>query len=192
MSIVRPRFETRTAHLLLTLLLSVTSVGGTQSFSPEDAWTGSGGGFSNYYPRPCYQDAAVSSYLAVHGAKNAGRFNETGRAFPDIAAKADNFIIFAGAVFFPIQGTSAASPTVASIISLVNDRLLLKGRPPLGFLNPWLYKEGYKAFTDITTGNSSVQCSETDPARGFAAVAGWDPVCSLCLVCLWVYAHAQV
>ncbi|KAI0349765.1 family S53 protease-like protein [Trametes cingulata] len=157
----------------------VTSVGGTQSFSPEEAWTGSSGGFSNYYARPSYQDSAVSSYLSKHGDVNQGRFNASGRAFPDIAAKADNFVIYEAGIFFHIQGTSAASPTVASIIALINDRLASKGRPPLGFLNPWLYKEGYKAFTDINTGNSSVRCSQNDTLRGFEAVDGWDPVTGL-------------
>ncbi|KAI8982832.1 subtilisin-like protein [Trametes punicea] len=157
----------------------VTSVGGTQGFSPEKGWSSSSGGFSNYYTRPSYQDAAVSAYLAAHGTANAGRFNVSGRAFPDIAAKADNFIIYEGDSFFAIQGTSASSPTVASIVALINDRLASQGRPSLGFLNPWLYKEGYKAFTDITAGNSSIRCSANATAHGFEAVVGWDPVTGL-------------
>ncbi|KAH9896700.1 subtilisin-like protein [Cubamyces lactineus] len=157
----------------------VTSVGGTQSFSPEEAWSGSGGGFSNYYPRPAYQDAAVSSYLKTHSEDNEGAYNASGRAFPDIAAKADKFTIYGGGSYYPIYGTSAASPTVASIVALVNDRLESAGRPPLGFLNPWLYKQGYKAFTDITTGNSSVRCTTNGIAHGFNASVGWDPVTGL-------------
>ncbi|KAI0635010.1 subtilisin-like protein [Trametes polyzona] len=153
----------------------VTSVGGTQSFSPEEGWTGSSGGFSRYFPRPAYQDAAVGAFLDKLGQENVGRFNASGRAFPDIAAKADQFVIFES-IFFRIQGTSASSPTVASIVALVNDRLVSAGRPALGFLNPWLYKEGYKAFTDITTGNSSVQCSSDSPVNTWKAVEGWDPV----------------
>ncbi|KAI0674156.1 subtilisin-like protein [Trametes maxima] len=157
----------------------VTSVGGTQSFSPEEGWVGSSGGFSNYYARPSYQDSAVSAYLNTLGSTNQGRFNASGRAFPDIAAKADDFRIFEVDQFFSIQGTSAASPTVASIIALLNDRLAAAGKPPLGFLNPWLYKEGLNAFTDITTGNSSIKCSSNDTLRGFDAVPGWDPVTGL-------------
>ncbi|EJF62034.1 subtilisin-like protein [Dichomitus squalens LYAD-421 SS1] len=156
----------------------VTSVGGTQSFSPEQAWPGSSGGFSNYFPTPDYQAAVVSAYLATHGSKNAGRFNASGRAFPDIAAKADHFVVLEPDVF-SFTGTSAASPTVASIVALLNDRLLNAGKPPLGFLNPWLYSEGFAAFTDITTGNSSVHCSQSDTARGFDAEVGWDPVTGL-------------
>ena len=37
----------------------------------------------------------------------------------------------------------------AGVISLVNDALLAKGEPPLGFLNPWIYNCGYQALTDI-------------------------------------------
>ncbi|KAH9896701.1 subtilisin-like protein [Cubamyces lactineus] len=157
----------------------VTSVGGTQGFAPEEAWTGSSGGFSNYYSRPAYQEAAVSAYLKAHGNDNKGAYNASGRAFPDIAAKADEFIIYAGDSFYPIFGTSASSPTMASIIALINDRLESAHRPQLGFLNPWLYKQGYKAFTDITTGNSSLRCSSNGTAHGFNAVKGWDPVTGL-------------
>ena len=154
---------------------SVTSVGGTQGYTPEEAWSGSSGGFSNYYRRPLYQTAAVVPYLALHGHKNAGRYNASGRGFPDIAAKADDFLIREPDVV-AISGTSASSPTVASIVALLNDKLLNKGRPPLGFLNPWLYTVGQFAFTDITKGNSSIQCDENEAPRGFSAEVGWDPV----------------
>ena len=176
LSVLRPIYFVVMQRGLMIEFCSVTSVGGTQGFIPEEAWPRSSGGFSNYYPTPDYQAAAVSAYLAAHGSKNAGRFNASGRAFPDIAAKADNFVVLEPEVFF-FTGTSAASPTVASIIALLNDRLLNAGRAPLGFLNPWLYSEGFAALTDITTGNSSVTCSENDSTRGFDAKVGWDPVC---------------
>jgi tripeptidyl-peptidase-1 len=41
----------------------VTAVGGTSGVNPEVAASFSGGGFSNYFTRPSYQDAAVSTYL---------------------------------------------------------------------------------------------------------------------------------
>ena len=44
----------------------VTSVGGTTGFNPEVAASFSGGGFSNYFPRPRYQDYAVPAYLLQH------------------------------------------------------------------------------------------------------------------------------
>lgn len=153
----------------------MTSVGGTAGSGPEIAWDGSSGGFSNYYKRPSYQNGAVTRYLAQHGKINAGRYNASGRGFPDIAAKADDFAILEPDRFV-VSGTSAASPTVASIIALLNDMLLSKGKKPLGFLNPWLYSKATGAFTDITKGNSTVHCTENDVARGFTAQVGWDPV----------------
>lgn len=35
-----------------------------------------------------------------------------------------------------------------------SDALIAAGKPVLGFMNPWLYKNGYKAFTDITSGST--------------------------------------
>lgn len=70
-----------------------------------------------------------------------------------------------------ISGTSASSPLAAGIFSLVNDALLAAGKPALGFLNPWLYKKGYKGLTDIKNG-SSYGCN----GEGFPAVKGWDAV----------------
>lgn len=56
------------------------------------------------------------------------------------------------------------------MISLVNDALIAHGRPPLGFMNPWLYQlGGGKGFTDITQG-STTGCDTS----GFPAQAGWD------------------
>ena len=41
-----------------------------------------------------------------------------------------------------LDGTSAATPTAASIFALLNDALICHGKPAMGFLNPWLYKKG--------------------------------------------------
>ena len=167
----------------------MTSVGGTQGYAPEEAWTGSSGGFSNYYPAPAYQLPAVSAFLAKLGATNAGRFNATGRAFPDVAAKADDFRVIVGTVG-GVYGTSAASPTFASVVALINDRLAQEGRPPMGFLNPWLYSVGRAGLNDIATGNSSTQCGSEKV--GFDAVEGWDPVRHRCCCCMCCVADEDV
>jgi hypothetical protein len=60
---------------------------------------------------------------------------------------------------------------VAGIISLLNDYQISQGKPPLGFLNPWLYGKGLKGLSDITIG-SNPGCR----TRGFLAAIGWDPV----------------
>ncbi|KAM5543738.1 hypothetical protein V8D89_002355 [Ganoderma adspersum] len=159
----------------------VTSVGGTIGDAPEVAWDGSSGGFSNYYPAPSYQASAVDDFLTAHAASanfNAteGKYNPVGRGFPDIAAKADNYRIWEGSVA-SIWGTSASTPVFASIVALINDRLSVQGRPPMGFLNPWLYSTGKGAFTDITAGNNSIECN--GETAGFEAIEGWDPVTGL-------------
>jgi len=65
----------------------VTSVGGTYRVLPERAVSFSSGGFSNYFSRPAYQDAAVSSYLAAHGEQWAPYYNASGRGMPDVSAQ---------------------------------------------------------------------------------------------------------
>ena len=60
---------------------------------------------------------------------------------------------------------------MASVVALVNDALIASGKAPLGFMNPWLYRRGYKAFTDITSGVNG-GCNTT----GFPTRKGWDAV----------------
>ncbi|EIW61051.1 family S53 protease [Trametes versicolor FP-101664 SS1] len=153
----------------------MTSVGATQGINPETAADFSSGGFSNVFARPSYQSTAVSSYLTALGSTNSGKFNTSGRAFPDIATQGVDFEIVVGGRTEGVDGTSCASPTLAAIISLLNDRLIAAGKSPLGFLNPFLYSAaGAAALTDITSG-SNPGCG----TNGFPAKAGWDPVTGL-------------
>ncbi|CAL1707451.1 unnamed protein product [Somion occarium] len=150
----------------------MTSVGATTSV-PETSASFSSGGFSNVFAQPSYQSSAVSAYLTRLGNTNAGKFTPTGRAFPDVAAVGDNVeIVFQGQAGL-VAGTSCSSPIFASIISLINDRLIAAGKSPLGFLNPFLYANP-GAFNDITTG-SNPGCN----TNGFPATTGWDPVTGL-------------
>lgn len=159
----------------------ITSVGATVGFSPEvvafDAANGfaSGGGFSSYFARPSYQDKVVPAYLASLKSEYAAYFNASGRGYPDISAQGTRFVTIWNGTQALLDGTSAATPTAAAVIALVNDALIAAGRPPLGFLNPWLYAGGYKAFTDVTSGSAS-GCSEIGDGAGFPAKAGWDAV----------------
>ena len=70
------------------------------------------------------------------------------------------------------SGTSASTPTVAGIISLLNDARLQKNKSTLGFLNPFLYQNS-AAMYDVTTGHNE-GCLPGD--IGFYATTGWDPV----------------
>merc|ERR1711900_147641 len=80
-------------------------------------------------------------------------------------------------------GTSAATPTWASVGSRLNDVAMGKTSKPLGFLNPLLYKiygENKAAFPDIIKGDN--KCTEEGCAascKGFEATKGWDPVTGL-------------
>ncbi|PFH49233.1 hypothetical protein AMATHDRAFT_48849 [Amanita thiersii Skay4041] len=155
---------------------SVTSVGGTQHF-PEVAVTRffSGGGFSDYFPRPPYQQKVVNKYLSNLGANTyKGLFNRNGRGIPDVAAQGDFFRIFLSGVPRKIGGTSASAPTFAGIVALLNDVRLSNGKPPLGFLNPWLYSRAISGFNDVTVGNNG-GCG----TQGFSAAKGWDPITGL-------------
>ncbi|KAK6992573.1 peptidase S8/S53 domain-containing protein [Favolaschia claudopus] len=152
----------------------VTSVGSTGGIT-EVGSSFSSGGFSNYFGIPSYQSADVASYLAAIGSTNSGRFNRTGRAFPDVAAQGESFEIAWNNQFGLVDGTSASAPTFASIIALINDQLVAAGKPVLGFLNPFLYSStGRAAFNDITSGTNP-GCN----TNGFSARAGWDPVTGL-------------
>ncbi|THU92986.1 subtilisin-like protein [Dendrothele bispora CBS 962.96] len=151
----------------------VTTVGGTTRVNPEVAVSFSGGGFSNHFARPSYQNTAVTGFLNALGNTNAGLFNTTGRAYPDVAAQGSGFQVVVGGRVTSVGGTSASSPTVAGVIALVNDFRISNGKAPLGFLNPLIYANP-SAFNDIVSG-SNPGCG----TNGFTARTGWDPVTGL-------------
>ncbi|KAL9080903.1 MAG: hypothetical protein Q9157_000403 [Trypethelium eluteriae] len=141
------------------------------------------------------EGAAVSNYLTNFVSDSTKQYygqyvNFTGRGFPDVAAHSvdPDYIVFQGGAITPSGGTSAAAPVTASIIALLNDARLRAGKPTLGFLNPLIYGGGYKAFTDITSGQSDgcngndTQNGEVIPGAGvipgshWNATTGWDPV----------------
>ncbi|KAH9025347.1 peptidase S8/S53 domain-containing protein [Lactarius hengduanensis] len=152
----------------------VTAVGGTTSFWPEEAASLSGGGFSEYFVHPEYQHQAVSTFLDNLGQQYSGLYNRSGRGIPDISAQAMTIPSLYKGQDIMSKGTSCSAPIVAGIISLLNDYRLSQGKPPLGFLNPWLYGGGLNGINDIVSG-SNPGCN-TD---GFSAVVGWDPVTGL-------------
>ncbi|KAF8322649.1 subtilisin-like protein [Clavulina sp. PMI_390] len=147
----------------------VTSVGGTYMI-PETTNTISGGGFSDYFSRPSYQDSAVTQYLSGIGSTYDGMYNASGRAQPDISAQSNNYQVVIDGQVSGISGTSASCPAVAAIVALLNDALLKNGREPLGFLNPFLYSLAASGLNDITTGNNP-GCG----VPGWNATTGWDP-----------------
>eukprot|EP00051_Salpingoeca_urceolata_P029799 m.491036 g.491036 ORF g.491036 m.491036 type:complete len:585 (+) comp29051_c0_seq1:231-1985(+) len=169
----------------------VTAVGATYineaSSAPlatrtEVGWDYSGGGFSANFPRPQYQASMADAYLAAQ--QKAGTlpparlFNASGRATPDVAAVGTNYVVYSGGGSAgTLSGTSAATPTFAGMVTLINDALIGAGKPPVGFVNPALYAAGPAgaAGVDVTTGNNK----DGNCPNGFAGAAGWDPVTGL-------------
>jgi subtilase family serine protease len=77
------------------------------------------------------------------------------QGIPDVAAQADRFRIFLSGKAVSIGGTSAATPTFAGIVSLLNSARLSKGLPSLGFINPLIYSANVsETFSDITIGSN--------------------------------------
>ncbi len=169
----------------------VTAVGGTQltlsasgrATAPVRVWNdtpsegapaASGGGLSTVFTRPSYQNAVAG----VVGQR---------RGVPDIAMSAS----LAGAVniyislphfisgWFPIGGTSEATPLFAGIVAIADQ---LNTHHPLGMINPALY--AMKAADDpgivpVTTGTTSVYFTTpkgklTTTVTGFSAVSGYN------------------
>ncbi|KAJ7870933.1 subtilisin-like protein [Mycena olivaceomarginata] len=153
----------------------VTTVGATIGIGPETAFNLTGGGFSNYFPIPSYQSDAVAGFLKQLPTEFQGIFNSNGRGYPDVSLQGSSFAVVNGGEITVESGTSASTPTFASIVSLINDQLIAAGKPVLGFLNPFLYYYASTALTDITAGhNSGNVCPVSSVA--FDAGVGWDPL----------------
>ncbi|MCJ1325361.1 hypothetical protein MMC10_002024 [Thelotrema lepadinum] len=161
----------------------VTAVGATQLTSDGTEVAAqvasenfsSGGGFSNVFPRPDYQNTAVSGYVSKFLASNStsSQFNISGRSYPDLSAVGNTIDIVVSGKNELEGGTSASAPLIASIITLINGERIAAGKGPIGFLNPTLYQNP-SAFNDITSG-SNPGCG----SKGFSAEQGWDPVTGL-------------
>jgi tripeptidyl-peptidase-1 len=163
----------------------VTSVGGTYNVQPERAVYFSSGGFSDFWPRPAYQEKAVGDYLKGLGNKWDGLYNASGRGFPDVAAQGLAFRVVDKGVTKPVGGTSASAPVFASVVALLNNARIAAGMPALGFLNPWIYEVGYQGLNDIVDGGSSGctgrsiysgLASPKVPYASWNATEAWDPV----------------
>jgi hypothetical protein len=121
---------------------------------------GSGGGFSSMFDQSNagYQVDAVAKYLSTVSAETlppASSFNPKGRATPDVSALGEGYQVIVAGHPTSVGGTSASSPAFAGLMSLVNEARLAAGKPAMGFLNPFLYKNA-DAFTDVTLGSNKI------------------------------------
>ena len=140
-----------------------------ETFDDYVFYSGSGGGISLLESQPSYQAAAVSTVLAT-SLNLASGFTETlpfpQRVSPDVAMVADpytgylfgetftiagNAIADAGCTPISkteeycegsIGGTSLASPLMAGVIAVMNQKRNATGEPLVGFANPLLYSVG--------------------------------------------------
>jgi len=149
----------------------------------ESSWAGAiyatGGGISTVYPRPSWQSGP-------------GVPPGTMRLVPDLAATSavhDAYVIQVQGKPFYIAGTSAATPSLASVMALV----LQNGGSRVGNANPALYAlasqqagGGRAVFHDITNGNNSVPgVSGYSAARGYDMVTGLGSIDAFLLVNNW-------
>nr|POF12860.1 tripeptidyl-peptidase sed1 [Quercus suber] len=143
---------------------------GTQPEKACETVIYSGGGFSNVFPLPSYQSAAVKGWFKNHPPPyGADRFNTSqhSRGYPDFSANGANYLVALDNRTALVYGTSASSPTFGSILTLINQQRLSIGKSSIGFINPVAYAHPY-IFNDITEG-ANPGCG----TNGFSAVSGW-------------------
>ena len=142
--------------------------------STDPSPAASGGGTSEFFARPSYQDGVT----AVTGAR---------RGVPDIAMSAacdGSVSVYSsyqpGQVGWSLScGTSEATPEFAAIVALADQ---VAGHP-LGLINPALYRlaaERAPGIVDVTSGNNTVPSTRA-PAKpvtvkGYPAGQGYDLV----------------
>ncbi len=120
-----------------------------------------GGGVSNVFPLPTWQDGFDVPSPTVQGG---------GRGVPDVSGDADpntGYNILVDGENSVFGGTSAVAPLWAALVARINQKM---GKPA-GFLNPLIYNQAVEAsgVHDITEGNNG----------SFSAGPGWDPCTGL-------------
>ena len=114
-----------------------------------------GGGVSEVFPRPSYQNSAGVP---------TGEGDFAGRGVPDVSGDADpetGYSVFVDGRSVVVGGTSAVAPLWAALVARLNQALGV----PLGFLQPLVYVAPESGtFREITEGNNGA----------FDAEAGWN------------------
>jgi kumamolisin len=128
---------------------SVTAVGGTRitlnarnRLIGEVVWNGgtlrngaSGGAPSELFPRPAYQEGPGITH-AMRTVPDVSFLGDPNPGYAILCGNARN----CGRGWVTIAGTSAATPLFAAGILLINQLNRRRGRPPLGALNPLIYR----------------------------------------------------
>ncbi len=153
----------------------VVAVGGTTlvlgsdgSVSSESAWSGSGGGISQYIPRPGYQ-----------GSVNPN----ANRGIPDVSYNADpntGFAVYDSVKYkrqtgwFQVGGTSAGTPQWAAIIAVSDQLRAADGQGPLvaSSFQTHLSIYGLTGLSDVTSGSNGACGAVCQAQVGFDYVTG--------------------
>ncbi|CEJ80019.1 hypothetical protein VHEMI00226 [[Torrubiella] hemipterigena] len=159
----------------------VTSVGATTNADgPPTGAMLSGGGFSRYFKVPDWQKKDTGDYINKLNGHLKGYYDPNMRGMPDISAVGTEFAVITASVEGLIDGTSASTPVIASLIALVNDARFRKGKKSIGWLNPILYSPRVRGLLqDVTTGQSKSCNFDGFMPGGWPAKAGWDAMTGL-------------
>ncbi len=125
----------------------------------ESAWENTGGGFSERFGVPPWQQCVpvVASHYGV----------AAGRGVPDVAAQqSPGYYVVMEGTELAMGGTSAVAPVWAALAARINQRLGV----PIGFAAPFLYAPANAAcFANVTQGGNG----------RYEAGAGWNPCTGL-------------
>ncbi|KAF8852704.1 subtilisin-like protein [Acephala macrosclerotiorum] len=162
------------SHPLATQIVPAADITALEEACKEVIYPG--GGFSNVFSAPAYQSSALKHYFNHNSPDYTSlqyKNTQQSRGFPDISANGAKFPCTIKGQFYHCYRTSSSSPTVGSLITLINEQRIKAGKGPVGFVNPVLYANP-GAMNDIKKGGNR-GCGTT----GFRAVTGWDPVTGL-------------
>jgi hypothetical protein len=86
------------------------------------------------------QTTCKTTHKTTRTSPAASLYDASKRGYPDVTIFGHLFETIDGGSLRLVDGTSASAPALGGVITLYNDARLRKGLPPLGFLNPLLYK----------------------------------------------------
>jgi len=119
----------------------------------ETAWGNTGGGFSERFGAPPWQQALQTA--------TPGGATALGRGVPDIAAQeSPGYLVYLDGVELAVGGTSAVAPLWSALAARINQRLGV----PIGFFAPLLYASHPTCFREVVDGGNGY----------FQAHAGWN------------------
>ncbi len=140
------------------------------------AWTGSGGGFSQVFGKPAYQDSLPAGSTPISNMRGVPDVSWDASCSTFVWVYIDSPSAGVPGGYYGICGTSAASPQFAAMVALADQ----EAGQNLGLVNDSLYQlasgPNYgKLFNDVTVGNNQTISS----VPGYSASTGWDPVTGL-------------